>query len=171
MKIYTISGNIELSEFEARNFIGKYPELLKELEPGVDYKAWRAEQSGTYYFIDSLGFVCNTIDESFGEDDYRYLIGNYYKTKTEAEKALAYNLALGRVTHAITEANAGWIADWDNANERKYWIGYNHDDKRLYRNWNLFSQVSNKLPFIELEGMVLKIIKEHKDDLITILNK
>ena len=49
-------------------------------------KRWRAERDKTYWFIQSDLTLCNTVDVRCCTDDLRFDIGNYFRTKEQAEK-------------------------------------------------------------------------------------
>ena len=49
-------------------------------------RPWRAEEGGTYYYINSNGEVFSGVDGRFGIDDSQYTFGNYYYTKELAEQ-------------------------------------------------------------------------------------
>ena len=51
-------------------------------------KRWRAENGGIYWFIDSdfTGKVRDLWDQRSTDENVRYNLGNYFKTKEEAEK-------------------------------------------------------------------------------------
>ena len=51
----------------------------------VEKIRWRAERGGIYYFIDSCGKVIKDIDSRWSPDDSRFLSGNYFKTREDAE--------------------------------------------------------------------------------------
>lgn len=46
---------------------------------------WRAEKDGIYYFVDNDGIVRFTSDKYSKIDNRKYNIGNYFKTKEEAQ--------------------------------------------------------------------------------------
>ena len=54
-------------------------------------KRWRAEEGGIYWFIDSdfTGKVRDLWDRRSTDENVRYNLGNYFKTKEEAEKVRA----------------------------------------------------------------------------------
>lgn len=56
-------------------------------------KRWRAEGGGKYWYLDDCGVVLS--NEEWGDDtDYfRHSIGNYFKTKAEAEAYKGYLIA------------------------------------------------------------------------------
>lgn len=53
-----------------------------------DRKGWRARQGKSFFFIDSDGVVERRTDAHCSYDTSLYKVGNYFKTKDEAEKAL-----------------------------------------------------------------------------------
>jgi hypothetical protein len=56
-------------------------------------KAWRAEHNYGYFYIAASGRVFHEIERHADYDQARYEVGNYYKTRDEAEKAAARVLA------------------------------------------------------------------------------
>lgn len=48
-------------------------------------KRWRGEKGDDYYFINAIGIVRQNKEDTSEVDDLRYGIGNYFKTKEEAE--------------------------------------------------------------------------------------
>lgn len=69
------------------------PDLVHEVlsdggEPIV-YKSvvrWRAEKSGTYYYVDENGDILWTWENNTERDDERYNMGNYYRSHQDAER-------------------------------------------------------------------------------------
>ena len=49
-------------------------------------KSWRAKITETYYCIDDFNGIYKEIEGQLNSDNKRYKIGNYFKTKEEAEK-------------------------------------------------------------------------------------
>ena len=49
-------------------------------------KRWRAKITETYYCIDNFNGIYKEIESQLNSDNKRYKIGNYFKTKEEAEK-------------------------------------------------------------------------------------
>lgn len=50
---------------------------------------WRAERRGVYYTIDSTMLIIESTEDGDKYDKGRYKSGNYFRTKKEAEEALA----------------------------------------------------------------------------------
>ena len=72
------------------------PNKKSEIENFVKYinstygiqKRWRAEQKKEYFFIYSNGLIGETIEVYINTDNQRYELGNYFKTKEEAQKVI-----------------------------------------------------------------------------------
>lgn len=50
-------------------------------------KRWRAEKGEPYYFLTSELSVARMMEESIFANDHHYNVGNYFRTKEQAEKA------------------------------------------------------------------------------------
>ena len=70
---------------ELKRTVDEYNEKYRIL------KRWRAEEGGIYWFIDSdfTGKVRDLWDRRSTDENVRYNLGNYFKTKEEAEKVRA----------------------------------------------------------------------------------
>ena len=68
-------------------------EQLKKIKEILRVQKGRVAKGEYYYLVDCYGRVCNFLDEYDNGDDYRYLTGNYFLTKEEAEKHLEYTKA------------------------------------------------------------------------------
>ena len=80
--------NLKISVYSKKVFeeIKKMIDLINE-KYGIP-KRWRAEEGGIYWFIDSdfTGKVRDLWDRRSTDENVRYNLGNYFKTKEEAEK-------------------------------------------------------------------------------------
>ena len=113
----------------------EYEKKLQELQTEIDelkankpteYKRWRA-YSDLYYYIRDCGDFDHIYECHDRIDDYRYNTGNYFKTEKEAEQHKAYLLAL----QTIKDDAEGFVPDWEDENQRK-WYGYcNRGGKEL----------------------------------------
>ena len=90
-RIIWIYDDIYLSD----NDINCYcEEKIKQIKEFVDYvnekygipKRWRAEYKDKYFAILNSGKILEIIDYQDIDDNIRYNLGNYFKTKEEAEK-------------------------------------------------------------------------------------
>lgn len=91
--VLCIQGKIErkdnriilVSEDDANKIKQKVKELNNRY--GIEER-WRAEDGCIYYYVDSSGKVSKCKDLYISVDDARYELGNYFRTKTGAKKAL-----------------------------------------------------------------------------------
>lgn len=114
----------------------EYEKKLQELQTEIDelkankpteYKRWRAKSVGRYYFLAHNGSPRDCTDSKAPFDNYCYNTGNYFFTKKEAEQHKAYLLAL----QTIKDDAEGFVPDWEDENQRK-WYGYcNRGGKEL----------------------------------------
>jgi putative uncharacterized protein FNV0866 len=65
-----------------------------DLEKFIDYvnkkyrKRWRAEKKGIYFYVADKGCISDTWEDFDSADNKRYKLGNYFKTKEEAQKVI-----------------------------------------------------------------------------------
>lgn len=165
MKTITIDGlQIPTDKLIAAGW--KAPEEKKSI-------VWKPVKGECYYYIDSCGNVLRTAwgdDCSYYDDISRSDYGNIYKSFEEVQRAVDLTKATVRVNRRIEELNDGWVADWKNDNQKKWYIVVNK-----YDSWNKFSfsyyfelRFSNKLLWIASGTIAEIIIKEMHDDLYTI---
>lgn len=71
-----------------------------DVTPPVKPVKWRAEEGKPYWFINDFEHLIMETECLRTSDNYRYLTGNYYKTREEAEQALEVIKAKGRLEHS-----------------------------------------------------------------------
>lgn len=133
-------------------------------EPKQSFKRWRAEYQVDYYYVSSGGVIIIGYDSGKGADNYHYLTGNYFQTEQEAQTYKARQEAIGRVTHAIIEANEG-----QRGNYAIVWRNGKYDTLLVdYERHN--TTVPLSMPPVLSEDIALSIISSHKEDLDLIFN-
>lgn len=100
-------------------------EQVKEIEK-PKYKKWRAEKCETYCSINSDGTTCIYTD--FGDviDNFLYSIGNYFRTKEEAEFRRQQLLYLQQYKDYLGE-DLVTEEDWKDNDILKYYAYYDYD--------------------------------------------
>ncbi|KUL99337.1 hypothetical protein RO03_07415 [Fusobacterium nucleatum subsp. nucleatum] len=92
-RIIWIYDDIYLSD----NNINCYcEEKIKQIKEFVDYvnekygipKKWRAEKYKEYCFLNSYGYIILCLDFYEESDNKNYELGNYFKTREEAQKVI-----------------------------------------------------------------------------------
>lgn len=102
----------------------KNPEILKTWfeEIPEKHERWRGGRGDSYYFIDDEGAIRHEIDTNDGMDNYRYNIGNYFKTEAEAESYKKYLTARQVLLDdaeggKFIEGGKNWHAFYDTTSE------------------------------------------------------
>lgn len=61
-------------------------ESLSFLFDIVELHRWRARVNKIYYYVTEGGYVFSKSEDAISSDNDRYKVGNYFRTKEEAEK-------------------------------------------------------------------------------------
>ena len=136
---------------------------ITEPEPKQSFKRWRAENGCGYWYISGYGDIFLYTEQNNDRSDYRYLTGNYFQTREEAEFHKARQEAIGRVTHAIIEANEGKMGTF--AIVRR-----NGSYTTMHVDYLKGTIVPLLIPPAVSEAIALSIISSHKEDLDLIFN-
>ena len=151
----------------------EYEKKLQELQTEIDelkafkpteYKRWRAQRSDVYYHIDDNGFVGFVYEDNDTLDDYRYNTGNYFRTRALAEQHKAYLLAL----QIIKDDAEGWIPDWEDCSEKKWFGYYNYFSNKLDINYSSSHQIQGVIYF-ETKKKLQHSQEVHKAEWLTVL--
>lgn len=118
--------------------------LLKLVEKGNKTNKKR-ERLETYYFISDKGAICckcalGTVNE------IRYRLGNYFKTKEEAEFARKKQLIYQQLADYALEHNTEEI-DWNNPCQQKWLIRYVKCYKEIGYSWSTDTIYMNQIYF------------------------
>lgn len=106
--------------------------LLKLVEKGNKLnKRWRGKVNNSYYSISHYGEVMYNRESESVYDNGFYKIGNYFKTREEAEFAREKQLVYQKLKDYALEHNTE-VIDWNNLNQKKCLIGYTHYDNELF---------------------------------------
>lgn len=124
------------------------------------YKRWRAEKGGKYYFLDSSCSVVYMVDYYIEFDRKRYEVGNYFKTKEEAEFRRQQLLYLQQYKDYLGY-DLVTKDDWENIGRLKFCALYNYETKEIEIYWyceqkfqgTIYSKSKEKIEnFIDLIG-------------------
>ena len=97
-------------------------EQLKEIEK-KSKKRWRAYNGEYYFYIDVGGYIGHETEMYYESDDFKYSIGNYFKTKKEAEEYRNKLIYKQQYRDYVNEHNEFEI-DWKDQEQRKYNAAY-----------------------------------------------
>lgn len=137
-------------------------EIDEMLEPIPEEPTrWRANKGERYYFIETDGSVHFIYELGLEYDDAKYGIGNYFKTKEEAEKAASWFKAFT----TLRDDTKGFEPDWKNEKQKKWGVFYSRFDGEVYIEWYIDCQFSTII-FATEEDAKASIEKHEKEWLI-----
>ena len=94
-------------------------------------KVWKPEVGEFYYWINANGNICNIAWDDNNENcKKRYELGNYFKTRKEAEFALERQKVITELKRYAMEHNEKEI-DWYVHGTCKYYIQYDYVNNKL----------------------------------------
>ncbi len=140
--------------------------LLKLVEKG-NKKNKKREKLETYYFISDKGVICNVIycEHTLSTtNEVRYRLGNYFKTKEEAEFAREKQLVYQKLKDYALEHNTEEI-DWDKYNQSKWYIIYDIKRKEMRYYWTVSLLSINQVYFTS-EKIARDAVEEIGEDKI-----
>ena len=118
------------------------------------HERWSGGRGDSYYFIDDEGAIRHEIDTNDGMDNYRYNIGNYFKTEAEAESYKKYLTA----RQVLLDDAEGWKFT---LKEQNYFAKYSVIDNRWHLNGD-YHYTPGVIYFKDLESLK-KSLKEHEE--------
>lgn len=140
------------------NFIHHYSLLdsdwLEEIPE--EYKRWRADRHDWYWYVGACGAVSDDPDSGVSIDDMRYELGNYFKTKEEAQKAAEWLKALT----VLRDDTKGFKANWKDGSQLRWGVEYNYDTNRL--SVYLTFGIQDSVIYFATENDALRSIKKHE---------
>lgn len=109
----------------------KYEELgqkINELENNLKNKNNRSRVNlhCKYYYINGYVEIASDEENNLALDENRYNIGNYFKTKEQAEKALRKILIYVKLKDLADRLSEKDPVDWSNSDQYKFYIYYDH---------------------------------------------
>ena len=143
-------------------FISKLEDDKKKFEVKLPNKY------DTLYFFD---FVDNEIYMTgfnlHEKDIARFLYGCYFKTKEEVEQYMKERKLLFKLHQWAKLKNDGWKPDWEDAEERKYYIEYSGGE--LNADWYFTLNKIIKLPYFKSIEIAKECIDTFGDEIKEVL--
>ena len=131
-------------------------------EPEImDWK--RVERGDRYFSIDEEGLTYDSKDVFSKVDERRYEIANYFSTVTKAMD-VSFKQTLFRKLLRFSEENGAQEIDWNNDNQEKWYIMYDHySEKLMVKSCYSMRQLGN-VHFLS-EKVAREAMELFKDDL------
>lgn len=133
--------------------IDNFDEWFEEIPE--KHERWRGGRGDSYYFIDDEGAIRHEIDTNDGMDNYRYNIGNYFKTEAEAEAYKKYLIARQVL---LDDAEGGKCIEYG-----KNWHAYYDTITKTYHPVHSISYFYPGIIYFRTEEALEKSLKEHEE--------
>lgn len=119
---------------------------------------------GEKYFTSQFSDVTKVQDTRDDSDNHNYKIGRYFLTEEEAIKDDERKKARMRIIRRIEELNDGWVPDFEDEDEDKFYIVYHHKHHKLSAEsiWRI--QARESCSYLQSMKIAEQMIKEHGDD-------
>ena len=174
---YQISdGKITVLTYVVRNDIGAERELWENVEYFNTAKdsyeeyiepkpltGWERVEGDSYETITSNGAL-NAVDFGYYMDVERYKQANYFSTKEKAEE-IGFKQFLFRKLQRFSDENGGNEIDWNDPNQDKWMIRFDHRVEELYVGLNSYIRNFGQVYFIS-EEVAKNAIELFRDELI-----
>ena len=138
--------------------IDNFDEWFEEIPE--KHERWRGGRGDSYYFIDDEGAIRHEIDTNDGMDNYRYNIGNYFKTEAEAESYKKYLTARQML---LDDAEGGKCIEYG-----KNWHAYYDTITKTYHPVHSISYFYPGIIYFRTEEALEKSLKEHEEQWKTV---
>ena len=162
---------------ETKDLIEQLDKQAKEIQAKIDELKngnckcvrWRAKEGEEYWTLDACVAIPYKNEEKYClMDNSHYKLGNYFKTKEEAEKYNKHLIITQKLKDIALRLNNGVEIDWSEEDQDKYNIYYSHSDDSLnlgtQRNCKLFESIyclSPKFLGVALDEIGSKELREY----------
>lgn len=146
-------------------------EFISKLDDKKEFKLSNPEDNEIVYYVSSLdGKITQTWYRKENNYDLRkFEQSQYFETYEEAEQYLKERKLLFKLHQYAKEKNEGWVPDWDNGMENKYYIYYSSDRKKLFVGTIFWGNEFNKLPLFKTKELARECIDLFGDEIIEVL--
>ena len=147
-------------------------ELLERRAPFIPYKPYEVEvpeDIGDYYNPDEFGVIDHLEDFSTAYGENCYKRGLAFKTVEEAEQYDKERILLFKLHKWAEEHNGGWTPNWNDFEEKQYYVVYDYEDKQFYVRFEHYSETFTKLPYLKSYNLAEQFIKEFGDEIKEVL--
>lgn len=160
-----------IKEFDERQkalrdeFISKLEDDKKEFE-----LTYPEHEETLYYISNASANICDIY--FFDNDNLSKTVfehGLYFKTKEEAEQHLKERKLLFKLHQWAKLKNDGWVPDWNNTDENKYFIKIYVKDKDFWINSSYTCTTFSKLPFFKSQKIAQECIDIFGDEIKEVL--
>ena len=127
-----------------------------------EYKRWRAELYGYYYWLtEDLGVV-EEVEDGGAVDEKLHAIGNYFQTPEEAEKAVNWLKAFA----VLRDDTKGFKPDWQDPDQKVWVVRYDRVGGELITDYFFQWDFGSVIHFATKEDAEVSI-KNHRQEWLT----
>ena len=163
VKIYLKDGNIKFNNFTQETIANTLAEDWEVVEEKKKY--WTPKEKEKYFYIEDCMGVSDDRNVQAPIDYCRFNIGNFFKTKIEAEHILEKLKVIHELQKFAYENNEGEI-DWKNFNQCKYYLVYDTKDEDLYVDYTAYSKRETFNIYFTSSKIAKRAIEEIGEDRI-----
>ena len=139
------------------------------LIPYKPYEVEVPEDIGDYYNPDEFGVIDHLEEFSTAYGENCYIRGLAFKTEKEAEQFDKERILLFKMHKWAEEHNGGWTPNWDDYEEKQYYVVYDYEDKQFYVRYEHYSETFTKLPYFKSYNLAEQFIKEFGEEIKEVL--
>lgn len=155
-------NNVQIEEEKLVELVKGNKELMDKITE-VD-KSW-PKIGDKYYFFSRYTSILEPNYSGDNFDEYQKEIGDMFRTKEEAEQALAKQKAKVRIINRIKELNdsVGWVCDWSDGDQEKAHLYYSNDNK-LTDWYKKYTEQWHPTEFYFSKDVADKVVKDCGED-------
>ena len=138
-------------------------EEYKKLQPRkTGYE--RVKDKDTCYIVSRIGRVESNWEQHSSFDNMYYEVANYYSDKTVAENNARADKLMRQLRRFAVEHREQKL-DWNSNAQSKYYIAYDHEDAKLYSDYNrIIARLGS--PYFDSKKTAQAAIDTFHDELI-----
>ena len=145
---------------------------IRILESKAEQKPYEVEvpeDIDDYYYTNEYGKVDFLAGYNTSYEKNKYIRGLAFKTEEEAEQYDKERILLFKMHKWAEEHNGGWTPNWDDYEEKQYYVVYDYEDKKFYVRYEHYSETFTKLPYFKSYNLAEQFIKEFGEEIKEVL--
>ena len=144
-------------------------ELLERKADKKPYEVKVPENIENYYFLDETGNIVYKALYSSNYQKKTFMHGLAFKTKEEAEQHDKERILLFKLHKWAEERNGDWTPNWNDYEEKQYYVVYDYEDKQFYVRYEHYSETFTKLPYLKSYNLAEQFIEEFGEEIKEVL--
>lgn len=147
-------------------------ELLERKASFIPYKPYEVEvptDIEDYYVLDGYGKVYSLKGFSMNYIRCQYERGLAFKTREQAEQFKKEQILLLKLHKWAEEHNGGWTPNWNDFEEKQYYVVYDYEDKQFYVRFEHYSETFTILPYLKSYNLAEQFIEEFGEEIKEVL--